>query len=225
MKKRIPAFLLFILLCGSGLMKAQPRSTVPSISENITANGIFDKVSDRFGHELNIADVSIFSSKPFGSSNSITTIPTVSCEAGYFILYFAPNSIFTGTASVQTQSILCELFRNMSGFINSPLSNLPGTGPRINIYCEDTPIGSNLYGQASAVYSYPNLPLSTSPGILDGMVYKMITSGQDPYTSIPVATFANSYTLNSNFYHGYIKANPTVNWNYNLSTTNIGSLE
>lgn len=159
MKKPIKALLLLILLCISALIEAQPESTLTFIPTNISTNGIFDKVSDRYGHEFNIADVSIFSSKPFGGSNTITTIPTVSCEAGYYNLYFAPNSIFTGTASVQTQSILCELFRNMSGFINSPLSNLPGTGPRINIYCEDTPSGSNLYGEASAVYAYPNFHL------------------------------------------------------------------
>lgn len=186
----------------------------------ITIDGTFDKVGDRFGNTYNLVDLSLSKIKPFGGPATVNSLPTQSCSAGYFNLYFEPGSIFTTNLAAQT--VLCEVFRNLSGFINSPLSLQPNVGPKINIYCADTPTSSpGAGGTASPVFIFPFNPASPYPGIVDQAIYKAILSGNDPYTQLPssIGPWANNY------YHGYVNANPAMPWTFNMGIVSIGSNE
>lgn len=206
------------LVCTHGI--AQP--TLPNLPDVLTPNGTFDDVYDRFGNKYKLSEVSLLSHRPFGSSYSIATIPTESCQAGYFRLFFGPNTIFTsGANSVQAQAVVCELYSNMSGFINSSLSP---TAP-VNVFFGSN-VGTGQLANASAVLVYPILT-SPLPDLLDGMVYKAITSGTDPYLSIPIASVVSTSTNQPGFYHGIVNVSTATNvaWNLTTSLTTVATNE
>jgi hypothetical protein len=222
MKKQL--FTLMLTVMSLYTLEITAQATIARIPRSLTPKHMFDTLSDRFGNKYNLADLSLLSTRPFGGGTTISSVPSESCSAGYFVLFFAPNTIFTsGTFSSQAQTVMCEVFKNISGFINSPLSFLPGVGPKINIYCDNMTSG-NFLAQASSIFAYPNLPASNTPGIIDGLVYKMLTSGIDPYSGIPSTNFSFNLPGQNNFYHGLVEVNPNVaSWNFNLATTTIGN--
>jgi hypothetical protein len=78
-------------------------------------------------------------------------------------------------------------------------------------------------GLASPIFVYPNSPNYINQGIIQNQIQKMIASGIDSYTNIPV-----NYVNSTTFYHGYIYLNPTPpngTWNTNLTSLNVTSSE
>ena len=166
------------LLVISGKLISQSRS--------ITYGGTFDKVYDRLGNEYALIDLSLSSTKPIGGGNSTNSLPSYSCSAGYFDLYYAPGSCFDGTttAASSKRSVLCQVYTDISNFINSPLSS-PTNTVRINMYCSDTPANApSTLGTAGAFYVFPGNPANQYPGIVENQIQRAIVSGQDPYSNL-----------------------------------------
>ena len=188
-----------------------------------TLNNAFDNVSDNFGTKHNINDIALSSSKSIGSGSTVqlTGAPTQDCTAGYFRLFFAPNSIFTGSLAAQTQSIVCELFSNLSGLINSPLALSTNT-TKVNIYCGATTAPG---AQGSPFYVFASFPTNPNQGILDNQVFKTIVSGVDAYSLVPTSAIYNTNGQFNTFYHGYLNVNETILWNLSTSTSTINSNE
>jgi hypothetical protein len=174
MKKKL--FLLsYLLFVFVPIIKAQ----IP-INQRITPHGIFDNVSDRFGNKYPLINTSLNSANPFTEMAFIQSPPPTNfCSAGYFDLYFAPGSMFA--QSTAAASVICEIFRNISGFINSPLSALSNT-VRINIYCDNTNL-AGVSGLASSLYNYVYNPANPNQGIIQNQIQKAIISGIDPFAS------------------------------------------
>lgn len=211
---------IFLLLLLAGRWMAQP--TLPNIPDNLTPNGIFDEVHDRFGNKYNLSEVSLFSARPFGSSYSIATVPTESCTAGYFNLYFGPNTVFTtGANSVQAQGIICDLYNSLSNFIQSPCS---GNGVRVNVLFQD---GSSLnpgqLASGTSVYLLPPAPANPNAGLIDGLVYQTIVSGVDPYTTVPVVSFL-ALPNSGGFYHGVVSVG-NFSWSVATGSSTINPSE
>ncbi len=177
---------------------------------------------DRFGNEYNIEDLNINSNKSLGGIATIHAAPTVSCSAGYFIAYYPSGSFWDGNTAAQ--NVLCAVLTDLSNFISSSLSTSAGVGPKIRLYCMNTPTTiPGALGSASAFHVFPNNPVNPNQGIIDNQIYKMIISGIDSYSAIP-----SSFVNGNAFYHGIIQINPSPqggNWNMNLTNSNVGSSE
>ncbi|MEI6021651.1 MAG: hypothetical protein WCR21_11030, partial [Bacteroidota bacterium] len=152
-----------------------------------------------------------------GQANSL---PTTSCNAGYFNLFFAASSMFSTTAA---QTVICQVFSDISSFIISPLSVGSNT-VRINIYCDNTPANQpGAFGAATAFYVYPSNPTNPNQCYMDNQIEKTIKTGVDAYNFLPLS-FVNA----SSFYHGMVLANPNLssgNWHYNLSSTSLSNTD
>ncbi len=215
MKKHIFILLQIFLLCISGKLISQSVPT--GNTTNLTPGGFFDKVHDRFGNEYQLSNLNLNHIKPIGGTSTVQSLPTQSCISGYFHLFFAPGSFFDNNSAAQ--NLMCQLCSDISSFIASPLSTSTYSNVKVNLYCDNET--SSALGTASCFFLYPVNASNPNQGIIEGVVQKFITTGVDPYSSIPVGPFTNP----NSFYHAYIKANPSVNWNLNLSTINIGSNE
>jgi hypothetical protein len=175
MKKSILIFLQLCLLIISG--KVISQSNLPKGDYFITPGGMFDKVRDRFGNEYNLADLALSSSRTLGNAN-IASLPTQSCTAGYFRLFFAPGSMFDN--NTPAKNVMCNLFTDLSAFITSPLSALTST-LKINIYCNSTPTTSGALGTSSSFYIFPSNPSNPNQGIAMESARYAILSGVDPF--------------------------------------------
>jgi hypothetical protein len=206
MKNRILFLLQLVLISFSGKLVAQamPDPTAPILSPN----GMYDRVYDRYGNQFSLANLSVNSSKPIGGGSGTQVIAST-CTAGKFTLHFEQGSIFDNSVSMRT--ITCKVYTDISSFITSTISN-----GAIQIHCRDA-VGGLGFG--SPFYVFPSFPANPNPGIVDGQVYKALISGTDPYLSLPLLFYNSGGS--GNFYHGYVEANSTVTWNYNLGTTTI----
>ena len=92
MKKHFTIFLLVSLILAAGKLLSQPTSSVQAVSPN----GMFDKVYDRFGNQEDLANLIMDTGTPH-----VYAVPTVSCSAGYFVLFYASrkrvDKLTTGT--------------------------------------------------------------------------------------------------------------------------------
>ncbi len=187
----------------------------------LTSGGSFFKAADRFGTDLPLENLKLTTNRPpGGSGNTLASAPYLGCSAGYFDLYFEAGSYFDQNA--QAANVLCQVFRDISAFLPSPLS-APSNTVRINIYCGNTPTNMpSALGTASGVYVFPWFPVNPNQTILDNQIYKSIISGVNPYSSLTIGYLANA----TDFYHGYVKANPsptTGSWNLSLTSSTITS--
>lgn len=200
---------------------------VPAKGQNKVSSyaALFDTLFDSYGNKFLASDLTIYSEKAITPGGvSISSIPTQTCQAGKFILHFDPGSIFTtSSASV----VICQVMSDVSAFINSP--TLTPSNP-IHIFCGNTNTVAtpNLIGVASAFYLLPAAaPTNSNQGIILSQVEKGMLYGIDPYANFPFTSFITQFNVPPNtsnfFYSGYINANPNFNWNYNLTTVNIGS--
>lgn len=182
--------------------------------QRIIAQNLFS-VYDRFGTKHNIEDLNT-------SSARFATI-SGSCSSGYFTAYFVQGSIWD--VNPAAQAVLCQVLGDISNFLGSPLSTNPGIGPKIRLYCTDTPTTNpNALGAASSFYVFPGNAGNPDQGILDNQVQKMIMSGVDSYSNVPALLVNGSY-----YYHGMVYANPTppggASWNTTLTNTNVTNSE
>jgi hypothetical protein len=217
-------FRIVLTIIAGFFLRESFAQSIFTPNQNLTPSGIFDNVFDRFGNIYQLSSLQV--NNPNGrlnsSGNTINALSGYSCSAGFFDLYFAAGSCFDGTsaAHIGKRSNLCQVFSDVSAFINSPLS-APSNTVRINIYCDDTSV-PGVGGAAGAFYVMPSNPTNTFPGIIQSQITKAIISGNDPYANLPFSVFPTA----ANFYHGvvYAATNPACGtWNYNLGTNNLGT--
>ena len=217
MKKQLfTLVILFLLLTGK--LTAQFTNTI----QTITPNGVFDIVYDRFGNQYPLVNLSLSAARPLSNSPySVSSVITNSCRAGYFDLYFAPGSYFDLNSGAA--NILCEIYKNISGFISSPLSLSTNTVNRINIYCDNIPASApaGALAAAAAFYAFPFNPPNPNGGALDSQIERALKSGQNAYSGLLVNAIAGA----NNFYSGLVYINPAVSWNLSISTGTIASTD
>jgi hypothetical protein len=206
-------FYLFVLSLFTKANYAQTTYTDQAVS----TNAIFDTVFDHLGNRYMLNNIRIDSPNDFRGQN-LRPLPTMSCTAGYFDLYFASGSCFDGASigAVNKRTAICQLFTDISNFI---VSTLPPS-VRINIYCDNTggPTAGAL-GSASPFFVLPTGATNPNQGIADNQIQKALITGTNPFLNLPITIFPNA----NNFYYGYVNANPTVTWNDDISVSNIAS--
>ena len=190
-----------------------------NFKQEMSPNGIFDQVFDRFGNKYSLEDLKIDT----GLDSNNVQKSALLCSSGYFDIYFEAGSGMEGSSSVEVahRNVVCQVFSDISDFINSPLSNVGNTN-RVNIEVRDigqfisSPSTSGVLGAATSYYNVPNNTTSGFGGIADNEIWKTIHSGVDSYTNVtaPISSTGTS------FYHGMMYfnfSNSGISWNTNLS--------
>lgn len=167
------------------------------------------KIQDRFGRNINKLDLKI---TQLTGGQSILPYSN-DCIKQYFHLYFidpAGTGFNHATLGAARQAVACKVFEDLAAWIQPTNIN-----NQVNIVIGEvpwaTPFTSTVLGEGSAIYLYPQtLPCT---GIIDGLPWKSIISGTDPYTNTPGF---NEYQIGggNTFAHGVIR----VNWAQNFST-------
>jgi hypothetical protein len=198
---------LSIIFCAS-IISAQAQTSV---------NGYFDAVYDNFGNQYLLSNLQVGSGKPISNhASTVTSIPTNTCSAGYFNLYFEPGSYLDNTPAAK--NVVCQVFTDLSAFIISPLANGP---VKVNIICTDELGSPGATG--TPFYVLPAFPSNPNQGILHNQIFKTIQSGVDAYTGVPLNTL---YSTNfTGFYHGKITVKNSSSWNLNPATNTLSSGE
>lgn len=203
--------------------------------DKITADGIFDKVFDRFGDSINLNEI-IIDKKDGISQKALGPL----CSSGYFDLFFEIGSGMEGNTPIEQarRAVICQVFSDLSQFIQTPNPNLhvniliknintelPSYNPSLNPYPAAT---SNVLGLASAYYLVPSSSSTTIGGIIDNEIWKTINTGVDSYSGV-MSPFLIDPTNQNNYgvYHGYMAinfSNPTFNWHLDLSQNTFSGL-
>jgi hypothetical protein len=211
--------LLILILFFQILSYAQ---TIPGIEINYSPGGKLETIYDRFGNQYSLDDITTTPKKGKGEI-VLQSVPL--CNPGIFNLYFETGSGMEGNtpAEVQRRAVVCQVFQDLSNFINTPLKNV-GNTTRINIWVRDIaqmqPNGANasVLGLATGFYNVPSPPLpAANGGIIDNEIWKTIHTGANSYINnfSPLANSAGS----GGFYHGMMGFNFTNHsWFTNLST-------
>ena len=203
------------LVLSTGAAQNAPPPNAPG---NITPDGMFEKVYDRFGTEFDLKELAI----------STTKTQTFNCNSGYFELYYENGSGFelNTTDHVNRRNVLCQLFKDLSNFI-TPVD--PAQKVRIWVRNIDAVMPfsgmSNVLGVATSFYTMPTGAPNTT-GIADGEIWKTIHAGQDSYTNLtpPLVTAGG---VSMGYYHGYIAfntLNPSINWHTALNQVTANGL-
>lgn len=186
---------------------------------------LLDNIYDRWGNLYHIKDLVVGGAQPSSGStgkgigqNSFVNSITVSCPGSYFTLHFENGSGMEGSSPVEVarRNVLCQVFTDLSQFINSPLT---GNGGTVHIFVRSiinmgvaNPSTDPTLGLGSPFFSIP--AVQNIGGIADNLVWQTIVSGTDAYTGV-----ANPLVTASNIYHGAISfnfANPSVIWDLTL---------
>ncbi len=225
MKKLITIIVLALIGIGwTNTMNAQ------SGSRKYTPHGLLDNVFDKNGNNYTLDSIKI-DSVDDGQGGRMLKAPLL-CTSGYFNLYFETGSGMEGAGSpdIDRRAIICQVFSDISAFINSPLSNM-GNSNKVNIWVRDinpclTPINSastsNVLGLATSFYNATTTPTTGFGGIADGEIWKTIISGVNSYTNVspPLYTNGGASSTSGAFYHGMIAFNfdnVGISWNTDLN--------
>jgi hypothetical protein len=222
MKIKLLPIVLFIV-CFSNLSFGQLTNV-----NNISPNGIFDKVFNRFGDKMNLEDL-LIDKNGDGTTKALGPL----CSSGYFDLYFEVGSGMEGNSAIELarRAVVCQVFSDLSQFIQTPNPNvhvnilikninseLPGYNPISN---PNPAASSNVAGLASAYYAVPSAPTPLVGGIADNEIWKTINSGIDSYTNfVSPLIIKGGNSNNYGIYHGYLAINfnnLTINWHSDLS--------
>jgi len=198
---------------------AQIDSSSFSFVEKGTLGGNFETVFDKEGVSYSIRDLVVGKDR-VNESNVIIKATNFPCTNGYFEVWYEDGSGFenaTNPTHLLRRNIMCQVLSDVSNFINSPLTT---TGEKVRIIVKNIneliPSGSAL-GLASS-FTSSELNLNPSFGLIaDNEIWKTIHTGVDSYATFSVVT--------GNIYHGIMgyNFNGSINWNYDLSTTSLGT--
>lgn len=173
--------------------------------------GFMDTLYDHHGNKYRLSDLRVNPGP--GDPTPLFATTTQTCSGGYFNLFF--NSSVTFQPGMQT--ILCQLFNDLSCFITSPMNTschtTTNTATKVNVYVtnSNTPGAS---ASAGAFWTFPVNPASANPGLASNLVHRTIISGVDPYLSI-----YPSLLQPGGFYHMVININTGLTWNLNTAST------
>jgi len=184
-----------------------------------SSGSFFETVFDHYGNEYALKDI-----KRERSDQNKYIDP--SCNAGMFRLTFTAGSGFedpTNTAHNQRRAVICQVFSDLSDFINSPLHS---NGNQVEIWVRDvggmlngaSPSTTNVLGLASSFYLRPTPPTApnVNGGIIDSEIWKTVHTGMDSYEG-SISPLV-SETGSGSFFHGLVAinfSNAGHNWNLN----------
>ena len=124
-----------LTLLGLMLMsKAWGQDNGSSAVALITPEGIFDIIYDKDGNQYNLSDLEIITpSSPLKNIKPLS-VSSTTCSGGYFNLYFEIGSGMDGSSAIEIarRNVICQLFSDISTFINSPLTSSGGKVIRHN---------------------------------------------------------------------------------------------
>jgi hypothetical protein len=193
---------------------------------NLSPNGYFDKVFDRFGNEYRLKDIAI---------STVKSTPISCGNNSYFTLWYEPGSGFEGNSAIEMarRTVLCQLFNDLSAFITPAI---PQT--TVNIWVRNInnvmsvmqppqiPAFSNILGMATSFYTMPgNAPAVT--GLVEGEIWKAIHNTMDSYTNVTPPLYTQG-GASQGFYQGMITfnfANATQVLNSTLSQPAAGEYD
>ena len=203
--------LICLLLLLAGLKNANILTAQTTSTNNLTPNGVLDSVYDQYGLVHQLSDLMIGSTSQSGNSASLSAV-AATCVAGYFTLHFGAGLFFDN--NIPAQTVACQVFSDISLFINSSIPS-----GAIHIFCGTSTTG---LGVATSYFVFPNAPINPNQGYTDNLVYRALTSGVNPYSTLPIAYSPGG------FYHAALDIYPLTNgpyWNYNLTSTTVASNE
>ena len=224
MKKII---LMFFILFNIINLNAQNSTSGVDVKASI--GGMFENVFDQYGNKYNLADIKIETPKK-SKINEKLLLNTLTCTSGIFDLYFESGcGMEVVTNSTQNalntarRNVACQVFNDLSSFINSPLKNI-GNTERVKIWVRNidqvTSSSNNVLGLATSFYNMPYNTNSSYGGIADNEIWKTIHSGNDSYINVvpPIYSNGGNSGLSGLYYHGMMSFNfnTITNWNTNL---------
>lgn len=204
------------MLFTSSQLKAQEEIQV-------SPEGYFDKVFDRLGNELTLADIAI--GNLYNSQNGPENGVLIPCGSGYFDLYFENGSGMEGnsTLEIARRAVVCQVFSDLAQFIVTPNPSV-----KVKILVRDInsipSLPSGVAGIASGFYVAPS-GVTNLGGIIDNEIWKTINAGVDSYTNVVSPLGFNP--VSGGFFHGYIAFNftdPSMFWHTTLSQTTPAGL-
>jgi hypothetical protein len=190
-------------------------------------------IFDRFGKTYTLNQL-LIPSTGIGTNSAAKPVlppspinPVITCQAGYFNIYFAVGCGMDGStqADIDRRSVVCRVFTDISQFINSPLTS---NGTYANILIENTNAiipnasTSGVLGVGSSYYAEFFNPAAVTKGLIPGEVWKTIKLGQNSYIGTQPLSLSPYYSPNA--YHGYMAfnfSNPGINWDVSLFSNTI----
>ncbi len=228
MKKGIISYLLLALFICNYSFGQDLSSTI------LTPNGKLDNVFDRYGKKIPLSD--LLMDKKGGGTKSVGPL----CSSGYFDLYFEVGSGMEGNSTIEQErrAVICQVFSDISQFIETPNPNIhvnilvKNINSELNGYDPITnpnpSASSGVLGLATGYYVLPSLGPNIIGGIADNEIWKTINSGIDSYTNVASPLSSTSSSNNgSGYYHGMVALNfnnPSINWHLDLSQNTSNGL-
>ena len=171
------------------------------------------KIRDRFGNDINKTDLKI---TPTGGQGILPF--SNDCVEDYFHLYFidaAGTGFNDATSGAARQAVACQVFNDIAEWI-IPANSSNTVNIALGMVPWGDPFASGTLGDASAIYLYPQNV--NCVGITDGMAWKSIISGTDPYSTTQGFDEYQIGLTGNIFAHGYVR----INWAKSFSTA-LGS--
>ena len=123
--KNLYIFLLLLVgVVGFG-QKLNPVET------NSIPSDLFENVLDRYGNSYKLTDLKTGADY---TKNGVTSKSTLICSSGMFDLYFESGSGMESTTDaieIARRNVVCQVFSDLTNFINSPLKNAGNTRVKI----------------------------------------------------------------------------------------------
>lgn len=225
---------IFIYGCMLLISLTAFSQTANPTDPSLSPDGLLDNVFDQYGTSYKLSDILTGNGvrDPNGAVLKATNPTPLHC--GYFDLYLEEGCGLNTTDPdyINRRNVVCQVFTDISNFINSPLTNA-GNNTKVNIWVRDinsvivapdSPAG--VLGLASSFYNMPYNTAAGFGGIVDNEIWKTIHTGVDSYTNVvsPLVASGISSGTSGVFYHGMMAFNfsdSSIVWNTSLTATSF----
>ena len=204
-------FLGLSLLFSCAIAVAQPGP--------LTSLGLRDNLYDRVGNTYQLQDLAV--NDTVRGYDTLIINNTCGCDAGYFRLFFEPGCGMEDTtvaADTLRRNVLCRVLRDLSQFINSPLTS---SGEKVNIWVrnkDNVPGASGTTAFGTSFYPIP--AVNSVSGIVDNTTWLTIHSGTDGYTNNASINPWLISTSGATYFHAVIAFDfSTYTWHSNLASS------
>lgn len=215
MTKNLLLLLFYVLFCAPLFGQDLP----------ITPGGSLEKIYDTYGNPYSFEDIMVDRPVKPGGPPVMIACSTNS----YFNFFFEQGSGMeddSNSTHLARRAVLCQVFRDLTGFINSPLAT---TNQKVNIWVRriNNVIANpnNVLGVASSFYVLPGNATAGTGGIADNEMWKTIHTGVDSFTNttIPLTPIGQVGNQSGQFFHGLVAFNFNtdntipITWHTNLT--------